>query len=125
MDWARACGLPVVAAGKGTKYLPIYHEVTPDTVWQHYGLTPEAAKAGGMNPQMFNSFLDGTKSAIEMAAVTNACDLRPPDDGLRFPACGVDDLPHILRPKSAGGTLEHKGMVEVISSLERDSRPVF
>jgi predicted homoserine dehydrogenase-like protein len=78
-----------------------------------------------MNPQMFNSFLDGTKSAIEMAAVANACDLRPPDDGLGFPACGVDDLPHILRPKSAGGILEHEGMVEVISSLERDSRPVF
>ena len=74
---------------------------------------------------MFNSFLDGTKSAIEMAAVANACDLRPPDDGLGFPACGVDDLPHILRPKSAGGILEHEGMVEVISSLERDSRPVF
>ena len=125
VDWARACGLSVVAAGKGTKYLPIYHEVTPDTVWQHYGLTPEAAQAGGMNPQMFNSFLDGTKSAIEMAAVANACDLRPPDDGLGFPACGVDDLPHILRPKSVGGILEHEGMVEVISSLERDSRPVF
>ena len=74
---------------------------------------------------MFNSFLDGTKSAIEMAAVANARDLRPPDDGLGFPACGVDDLPHILRPKSAGGILEHEGMVEVISSLERDRRPVF
>ena len=70
-----------------------------------------------MNPQMFNSFLDGTKSAIEMAAVANACDLRPPDDGLGFPACGVDDLPHILRPKSAGGILEHEGIVEVISAL--------
>ena len=87
VDWARACGLPVVAAGKGTKYLPIYHEVTPDTVWQHYGLTPEAAQAGGMNPQMFNSFLDGTKSAIEMVAVANACDLTP-DDGLRFQPVG-------------------------------------
>lgn len=125
VDWARACGLPVVAAGKGTKYLPIFHEVTPDTVWQHYGLTPEAAQAGGMNPQMFNSFLDGTKSSIEMAAVANACDLRPPEDGLGFPACGVDDLPHILRPQAAGGVLAQEGMVEVISSLERDGRPVF
>jgi len=125
VDWARACGLPVVAAGKGTKYLPAYHEVTPDTVWQHYGLTPEAAKAGGMNPQMFNSFLDGTKSSIEMAAVANACDLAPPQDGLHFPACGVDDLPHVLRPRADGGMLEGKGTVEVVSSLERDGRPVF
>jgi len=73
VDWARATGFEVVAAGKGTKYLPAYHTVTPDGVWQHYGLTPEEAKKAGMNPQMFNSFLDGTKSALEMAAVANAC----------------------------------------------------
>jgi predicted homoserine dehydrogenase-like protein len=125
VDWARACGFTVVAAGKGTKYLPLYHEVTPDGVWAHYGLTPEEASAAGMNPQMFNSFLDGTKSAIEMAAIANACGLDAPQDGLLFPPCGVDDLPHVLRPQSAGGLLERAGMVEVVSSLERDGRPVF
>jgi predicted homoserine dehydrogenase-like protein len=78
-----------------------------------------------MNPQMFNSFLDGTKSAIEMAAVANATGLTPAPDGLRFPPCGVDDLPRVLRPASDGGQLHHKGQVEVISSLERDGRPVF
>ena len=62
VDWARAAGFEVIAAGKGTKYLPAYHASTPDTVWDHYGLTPENAQAGGMNAQMFNSFLDGTKS---------------------------------------------------------------
>lgn len=125
VDWARASGLEVVCAGKGTKYLPAYHAVTPDDVWTHYGLTPEQAAAGGMNPQMFNSFLDGTKSAIEMAAVANACGLTPPADGLVFPPCGVDDLPHVLRPEAAGGLLKEKGTVEVVSSLERDGRPVF
>lgn len=125
VDWARATGFRVVAAGKGTKYLPLYHTVTPDDVWSHYGLTPAEARAGGMNAQMFNSFLDGTKSAIEMAAIANACDLAVPRDGLLFPPCGVDDLPHILRPREAGGVLERAGMVEVVSSLERDGRPVF
>ncbi|PLX36544.1 MAG: flagellar biosynthesis protein FlgA [Hyphomicrobiales bacterium] len=125
VDWARATGFKVAAAGKGTKYLPLYHSVTPDTVWDHYGLTPDAARAAGMNPQMFNSFLDGTKSAIEMAAIANACDLAVPTDGLAFPPCGVDDLAQILKPRSAGGLLEGNGMVEVISSLERDGRPVF
>jgi predicted homoserine dehydrogenase-like protein len=125
VDWARACGFEVVAAGKGTKYLPAYHTVTPDDVWRHYGLTPEEAQRGGMNPQMFNSFLDGTKSAIEMAAIANACGLAVPHDGLGFPLCGVDDLPQILRTKAAGGVLERDGMVEVVSSLERDGRPVF
>ena len=81
VDWARAAGFTVVAAGKGTKYLPAYHASTPDTVWGHYGLTPEQARLGGMNPQMFNSFLDGTKSAIEMAAVANATGLLPPPMG--------------------------------------------
>jgi len=125
VDWARASGLTVVAAGKGTKYLPEYHASTPDTVWPYYGLTAKQAAAAGMNPQMFNSFLDGTKSGIEMAAISNATGLMPPPDGLAFPPCGVDDLPHVLRPKSAGGQLWQEGQVEVISSLERDGRPVF
>jgi len=124
VDWARACGYPVIAAGKGTKYLPDYHASTPDTVWGHYGITAEQAAAAGMNPQMFNSFVDGTKSAIEMAAVANATGLAPARGGLDFPPVGAERLAEVLRPKSEGGTLEHKGQVEVISSLERDGRPV-
>ncbi|MBA98649.1 MAG: flagellar biosynthesis protein FlgA, partial [Roseobacter sp.] len=88
VDWARAAGFSVTAAGKGTKYLPAYHNVTPDDVWSHYGLTPQAAADAGMNPQMFNSFLDGTKSAIEMVAIANACALDVPSQGLLFPPCG-------------------------------------
>ena len=126
VDWARASGFEVVAAGKGTKYLPEYHESTPDTVWAHYGqnLTPEEAAAAGLNSQMFNSFLDGTKSAIEMAAVANATGLTPAPEGLSFPPCGTQDLAHVLRPSDEGGVLNHKGQVEVISSSERDSREV-
>jgi predicted homoserine dehydrogenase-like protein len=125
VDWARATGFRVVAAGKGTKYLPSYHDVTPDGVWQHYGLTADEAQSAGMNPQMFNSFLDGTKSAIEMAAIANATALDVPSEGLLFPPCGVDDLPHVMRPRQQGGVLEKSGVVEVVSSLERDGRPVF
>ncbi|MGC4367015.1 NAD(P)H-dependent oxidoreductase [Hydrogenophaga sp. R2] len=124
VDWARAAGFGVVAAGKGTKYLPTYHESTPETVWNHYGLTAEDAARGGMNAQMFNSFLDGTKSAIEMAAVANATGLAAPS-GLKFPAVGVDDLARILKPREHGGILDQRGQVEVISSVERDTRPVF
>ncbi len=124
VDWARAAGFEVVCAGKGTKYLPRYHQSTPDTVWSHYGITPERAAIAGMNPKMFNSFLDGTKSAIEMAAVANACDLAPPRDGLAFPPASVHHLAHVCRPRADGGHLEDRGMVEVVSSLERDGRPV-
>ena len=125
VDWARSAGFIVAAAGKGTKYLPAYHTVTPDGVWEHYGLTAEEARQAGMNSQMFNSFLDGTKSAIEMAAVANACDLAVPQDGLLFPPCGADALATVLRPKELAGVLERDGMVEVVSSLKRDGSPVL
>ncbi|MGI9510063.1 MAG: NAD(P)H-dependent oxidoreductase [Geminicoccaceae bacterium] len=124
VDWARAAGFPVVCAGKGTRYLPAMHRSTPKTVWQHFGISDEEAEDAGMNPKMFNSFVDGTKSAIEMAAVANACSLKVPSKGLAFPACGVDDLPFILRPSKIGGQLEHDGTVEVVTDLERDGRPV-
>ena len=125
VDWARAAGFTVVAGGKGTKYLPAYHASTPKTVWGHYGFTDEMVAQGDFNAQMFNSFLDGTKSGIEMAAVANATGLTPAPEGLEFPPCGVDDIARVLRPRSAGGLLHHAGQVEVISSLERDGRPVF
>ena len=125
VDWARAAGFEVVAAGKGTKYLPAYHASTPDTVWGHYGFSDETVAGGDFNAQMFNSFLDGTKSAIEMAAVSNATGLTPSPRGLEFPPCGVDDLARVLRPKADGGHLHHRGQVEVITSVERDGRPVF
>ncbi|HUV21716.1 MAG TPA: Gfo/Idh/MocA family oxidoreductase [Gammaproteobacteria bacterium] len=124
IDWARSCGFEVVAAGKGTKYLPAYHASTPDTVWSHYGLSAEEAAAAGMRSQMFNSFLDGTKSGIEMAAIANAAGLQAPANGLAFPPCSADDLAQVLRPQSVGGQLEFSGQVEVVSSLERNGDPV-
>ena len=124
VDWARTCGFEVVAAGKGTKYLPEYHASTDKTVWDYYGISPERAAEGGMNPKMFNSFLDGTKSGIEMAAVANACGLDCPSDGLSFPPVGTHELAKLLKPKADGGLLERRGMVEVISCLNRDGSDV-
>ncbi|MCH8237311.1 MAG: flagellar biosynthesis protein FlgA, partial [Proteobacteria bacterium] len=120
VDWARAAGFEVVAAGKGTLYMPEFHASTPETVWGHYGLTPERAKKSGLNPKMFNSFLDGTKSGIEMAAVANATGLTPAPGGLNFPPCPVEELAATMIPETDGGSLHHKGQVEVISSRARD-----
>ena len=124
VDWARTCGFPVVAAGRGHKWLPHYCESTPDTVWGYYGLTPEQARRGGLNPKMFNSFLDGSKPSIESTAVANATGLAVPSTGLLYPPASVADIPYVTRPKSEGGVLEKKGMVEVISSLETDGRQI-
>jgi predicted homoserine dehydrogenase-like protein len=120
VDWARAAGFPVVAAGRGHKWLPHYGQSTPETVWGYYGLTPEQAKAGGLNPKMFNSFLDGSKPAIETTAVCNATGLTPAPDGLSYPPGSIDEIPSLMRPREEGGVLHHKGQVEVISSLKRD-----
>ena len=124
VDWARTCGFPVVAAGRGHKWLPHFSESTPETVWQHYGLTPEQAERGGLNPKMFNSFLDGSKPSIESTAVSNATGLGVPSNGLLYPPASVEDIPFVTRPISEGGVLERKGMVEVISSLEKDGRVI-
>jgi predicted homoserine dehydrogenase-like protein len=124
VDWARTCGFPVVAAGRGHKWLPHFCESTPDTVWGHYGLTPEQAARGGLNPKMFNSFLDGSKPSIESTAVSNATGLTVPSNGLLYPPASVEDIPFVTRPRSEGGVLERKGMVEVISSLETDGRKI-
>ena len=124
VDWARTCGFPVVAAGRGHKWLPHFAASTPDTVWENYGLTPEQAKRGGLNPKMFNSFLDGSKPSIESAAVANATGLAVPSDGLRYPPASIADIPYVTRPVSEGGVLERKGMVEVVSSLEADGRTI-
>ncbi len=124
VDWARTCGFDVVAAGKGTLYMPEFHSSTPDTVWEHYGLDEKRAVASGMNARMFNSFLDGTKSGLEMAAVSNACGLTPAPSGLSFPACNVDDIAATLIPQSDGGCLHHSGQVEVISSRREDGSDI-
>ena len=124
VDWARAAGFEVVCAGKGTKYLPAYHASTPETVWDHYGFESEMVAAGNYNARMFNSFLDGTKSAIEMAAVANATGLEPPSQGLAFPPCSAEALAATLIPAADGGILDRASTVEVISSLERDGAPV-
>ena len=124
VDWARAAGFGVVAAGRGHKWLPHFAQSTPETVWGHYGLTPEQARIGGLNPKMFNSFLDGSKPAIESTAVCNATGLVAPPDGLTYPPASVDDIPSVCRPIAEGGVLHAKGQVEVISSLERDGRAI-
>ncbi|MAA96940.1 MAG: flagellar biosynthesis protein FlgA [Stappia sp.] len=119
VDWARACGFHVVCAGKGTRYLPAYHQLTPDTVWdvlvQYLHITDRSL----INPKMFNSFLDGTKSGIEMAAVCNATGLVSQPDGLTFPPASRFELSSVLRPKAFGGSLETTGTTEVVSSLTR------
>src|SRR5262245_25855866 len=124
VDWARACGFKVVAAGKGTRYHPSYHRSTPDTVWDILTQYLPIQDRSHINPKMFNSFLDGTKSGIEMTAVCNATGLVPQSGGLGFPPASRFELAEVFKPKAEGGTLEKKGVTEVVASLYRDGTDV-
>ncbi len=125
IEWARLNGFEVICAGKGTKYHPTFEYSTPDTVWGHYGLTKERAEnESGMNPKMFNSFLCGDKSAIEMCAVSNAANLKCPSNGLTFPPVGVYDIAKKMIPKKYGGLIDCDGQVEVISSIDLEKKDI-
>ena len=124
VDWARAAGFKVVAAGKGTRYEPHYHRSNPDNVWDILDKYLNITDRKSINPKMFNSFVDGTKSGIEMTAVCNATGLEPQTDGLSFPPATRFELAEVCKPKSAGGVLEKEGVTEITSSVYRDGRDV-
>jgi predicted homoserine dehydrogenase-like protein len=125
VDWCRSCGFELISAGKGMNFEPRYRYSTPDTVWSFFGFTEEQIATGDFNPKMFNSFTDGTKAAIEMAAVANATGLDCPEDGLAFPPAGVHDLARVFRPEADGGRLARAGLLDIAASQEPDGREVF
>ena len=123
-DWATALGYEVMAAGKGTKFSPSLRKSTPDTVWELYGHTEEEVERAGLNPTMYNPFLDGTKSAVEMVSVSNMTGLVPDVRGMHFPPVPTTEIPSVLCPQEHGGILSRRGVVEVVSSTYYDGRPV-
>ncbi len=124
VDWARSCGFELTSAGKGMNFEPRYRYSTPDTVWGFFGWSAEEVAKGDFNPKMYNSFTDGTKAAIEMAAVANGTGLDCPDDGLAFPPTGLQDLASVFKPVSDGGRLARSGLVDIAASQEPDGREV-
>ncbi len=124
VDWVRSCGFELVSAGKGMNFAPHYRASTPDTVWGFFGWSEEEVAKGDFNPKMYNSFTDGTKAAIEMAAVANGTGLDCPDDGLAFPPTGLDDLAQVFKPRADGGRLARAGLVDIAASREPDGRVV-
>jgi len=124
VDSIRAAGFKVICAGKGTRYEPHYHKSNPDNVWDILDKYLNISDRNSINPKMFNSFVDGTKSGIEMTAVCNATGLVPQSDALHFPPATRFELAEICKPKSDGGMLEKAGVTEVTSSVYRDGRDV-
>lgn len=125
VDWVRSCGFDLVSAGKGMNFRPPYRYSTPDTVWGFFGWSEEFVAKGDFNPKMYNSFTDGTKAAIEMAAVANGTGLDCPDDGLAFYPAGLQDLAQVFKPEADGGRLPKAGLTDIAASREPDGRVVL
>lgn len=104
VDYVRDIGFEVVCAGKG-KNNPLDPSATPASV-------AETAEAKGMNPHMLASFVDGTKTMIEMAALANGADLKVPVRGMSGPPCTVESLAETFRPAADGGVLPRSGVVD-------------
>ncbi len=104
VEFARTLGFTVVCAGKG-KNNPLDRTATPETV-------AERAKELGANPWMLASFVDGTKTAVEMTCLANATGLVPDVRGMHGPTATVQELAALFRPREEGGILTRKGVVD-------------
>ena len=125
IDWAKTSGFEVVCIGKYIEYTPEKRYVNPGNVWEYKKTyTKEQIESGDVNAKMFSSFLDGTKTLTETCCAANAYKLLPPSGGMKFPTIEFDDLVHSLKPKSAGGILQHSGTIEVPSNFHPDGTPV-
>ena len=122
IDCVRTFGFEVVCAGDYKLHRVGQEYTTQDNVWEHYGYSEEQVKSGHFNPKLYTSFVDGTKTSIEMCSVANACNLVPQKRGLTYPVVSYDDSPNMLKPVSEGGILEHSGTVEVPSVRTRDGK---
>ncbi|MCK5566732.1 MAG: NAD(P)-dependent oxidoreductase [Actinomycetia bacterium] len=105
-DFIDSLGMEVVAAGKG-KNNPLDREADPTTLADY-------ARKKGSNPYMMTSFVDGTKSMVEMACLSNATGLKPDCRGMHAPKANIGELLDILKLKSQGGILINNGAVEFV-----------
>lgn len=114
-EWAWGLGLRIVVAGRGTLMSPRERFATPDD-------NRERAEALGLNPQMYNSFRDGTKAQTEMVAVANALRLAPDLRGMHEPVVDVEGLARVFRLKDQGGILGREGIVDLANGTQTDGR---
>lgn len=103
-DFAEASGFEILAIGKG-KNNPIDYEATPDSV-RHKTLESK------LNPIKLASFIDGTNTMVEMAAMANATGFIPDIRGGYGPTTIVNDLPKVYSLKENGGILNKYKIVD-------------
>jgi len=105
-DFIDSLGMEVIAAGKG-KNNPLDREANPATLADY-------AREKGSNPYMMTSFVDGTKSMVEMACLSNATGLKPDCRGMHAVKADIGGLLDVLKLKEQGGILDNNGVVEFV-----------
>ena len=112
-SFARAMGMEVKVMGKG-KNNKLDYDCNPDTVL-------EEATRRKMSPRMLTSFKDGTKTMVEMTAMSNATGLIPDVIGGHGPSASPKDrcaeLNEIFKLKKDGGILGRHGVVEYVNGI--------
>lgn len=103
-NFAGSLGFEIVCLGKG-KNNPIDFDATPESCRAE-------AESKGMNPKMLSAFKDGSKTMVELAAMSNATGLVPDVPGMHGPKVDVPDLNKVLIPKEDGGVLNRRGCVD-------------
>lgn len=103
-NFASTLGFEVVCLGKG-KNNPIDFDATPESC-------QEEAESKGMNPKMLAAFKDGSKTMVELAAMSNATGLVPDVPGMHGAKADVPDLNKVFIPKEDGGILSRRGCVD-------------
>jgi predicted homoserine dehydrogenase-like protein len=104
INFVKSLGYPIIAAGKG-KNNPLNIDATPDVY-------ADEAKRRNMNARMLVEFVDGSKTMVEMAAISNATGLVPDKPGMHGPAATLDELATTLIPIEDGGLLSRSGVVD-------------
>ena len=112
-SFARAMGMDVKVMGKG-KNNKLDYDCNPDAVL-------EEATRRKMSPRMLTSFKDGTKTMVEMTAMSNATGLVPDVVGGHGPSASPKDrcadLNELFKLKKDGGILNRHGVVEYVNGI--------
>ncbi|MFB6157729.1 MAG: hypothetical protein ABEJ34_07805 [Haloferacaceae archaeon] len=119
VEWARLAGFEVVAAGQGRPFREPHRYGTPDDALERFGFSPEYVAEHDPNPRLYNSFMDGTKMAVESCALANATGLPPDARGMHVPTAEIAEIPDVLRPDGAG-VLDGAGVVDAVSTVHPD-----
>ena len=103
-EQATLMGFEVVTLGKGKNNVIDYYATIESC--------REEAESKDMNPKMLASFKDGTKTMVEMAAVSNATGLIPDISGMHGPKVELEDLSKVFISRADGGIFSGKGRVD-------------